>query len=233
MKQLIVLIGPPGSGKGTQGRLLASHFDFVYRATGDLIRAASKSALQDELYRAISARNAAGIPQPDEVVNELLWRELKNLTISHGLILDMYPLSMGQVEGLQKLVKDFSFATPHVVYFEVSEAETVRRLAMRQFCAKDNRSVMPDSEEAKTNICSVCGEHLMTREDDKPDVVKRRYQEYARRFEPMLKFFKEQGWLHIINSERGVEEIQEEVRSIVNSKSQAPNYKQIPISKFQ
>ncbi len=72
MKSLISLIGPPGSGKGTQGRLLASHFDFTYRATGDLVRAARNNPLQNEFYGAIRARNDAGIPQPDEVINELL-----------------------------------------------------------------------------------------------------------------------------------------------------------------
>ncbi len=215
MLPLVVLIGPPGSGKGTQGRLLASHFDFAYRATGDLVRAARNNPLQDEFYRAIRARNDAGIPQPDEVINELLWRDLKVLDFRQGLILDMYPLSMGQVKGLEKLIVDFSFARPLVFFFQVSEEETVRRLSLRKFCPKDNRSVMPDSEEVKKNICSICGGALITREDDKPGVVVRRYQEYARRFAPMIKYFSRVGWLHMINSERGVSEIQEEVRSIV------------------
>ena len=165
MKQLIVLIGPPGSGKGTR-RLLASFV--VYRATGDLVRAASRGTQEEELYRAIRERYHAGIPQPDDVINELLWRELQSLTITHGLILDMYPLSIGQVKGLEKLITDFSFAQPLVFFFNVSQEETVRRLAMRKFCPKDNRSVMPDSEEAKNNICSVCGGALITRETISP-----------------------------------------------------------------
>ena len=219
MKPLIVLIGPPGSGKGTQGRLLASSFGFAYLATGDLVRAASKSERQDDLHRQIKDRYHAGIPQPDEIINELLWHTLheKESEIAKGLILDMYPLSMGQVGGLKKLVQDFDFAQPDVFYFDVSQEETVRRIGMRRFCAHDNRSVVSDSPEGVKGICSVCGGVLVTREDDKPEVVIRRYREYARRFEPMLKFFKETGWLHVVEASRSVEEIQQDVKSIVEA----------------
>lgn len=218
-RPLIVLIGQPGSGKGTQGRLLASYFGFTYLATGDLVRKASYSEKQTELNRVIRERYHAGIPQPDEVINELLWQTLKEQEseIAKGLISDMYPLSMGQIKGLEKLIQDFGFGEPQVFFFNVSQEETIRRLGMRKFCPKDNRSVMPDSEEAKTNICSVCGGVLIVRNDDTPEVVTRRYQEYMRRFEPMLQYFKNAGWLHMVNAERGVEEIQEEVRKTVEA----------------
>ncbi len=214
MEPFVVLLGPPGSGKGTQGRQLAARFGLPYLATGDVVREAMKRPVRNAWYRARHVRYAAGTPQPDSVMNRLLAEKLKEVDVKNGIVFDAYPLSLGQIKGYERLVKSHR-GLPLVLALKVSQKEVVKRLGLRKFCPKCNLSYLPASKDAKRDICHMCKQPLIVRKDDTREAVVKRYREYARRLKPMLAYFKKQGWLYEINGEGKVEEIQEEMREII------------------
>ncbi len=197
---LLAILGLPGTGKGTQGSLLSEVLGKPYFATGDLVREIVKSRKKDRFTRSIQKRYLKGIPQPDQVINKIVKRKVESLIERNGLIVDAYPLSMGQVKGLEKLVRDHQIQHFWVIYLDVEQKEIIRRLSSRRICKKCRASIVYTGQEERC----VCGGKLVLRDDDKPMVVKTRIREYRKRFKHILKYYRDRSELIRINGNQSI-----------------------------
>lgn len=186
----IVLLGPPGAGKGTQGDRLVERCDVPKYSTGDMLRDAVRR--DTPLGREAKRYMDAGDLVPDEVVLGLISDVLESPAGQKGFVLDGFPRTVPQAEGLAGLLADKGLELDAVVYFDVPEEEVVRRLAGRRVCpgceAVYNVYTDPPANE---NVCDNCGGQLQIREDDKEETVRNRLQVYRQSTEPLLAWYGE------------------------------------------
>ncbi len=218
MPKLIIMMGPPGSGKGTQAQILQKKLNCHYIATGDLVREMREKAyIGDPIAVEVKKRYDRGEPQPDELILKAVRQKLSLIDLDAGIIFDAFPLSEKQAWGLEELINEFHLPQPVAVSIEVSEDEVVKRLTLRKFCPKDNSVYYPKSPTYDENVCSICGEQLVKRADDIPEVVRERYKEYIERINAIENFYDKKGQLIKIFGEQSVEQVAEEVAKKLQS----------------
>ena len=206
------MISPPGAGKGTQKELLAKRYGLVSIVTGDLVRELrSKAETGDPLAVAVKERYDQGIPQPDEVILEVIRRNLAELPLEKGIIFDAFPLSLGQAQGFEEIIKEFLLPRPIVLYIKVSEDEAVERLGKRRVCPKCKRVFYPLSPNYASGKCNVCGVDFVVRDDDKEEVVRERFKQYEERMKNLQEYYQNKDELIVINGEQTVEEVFKEI----------------------
>lgn len=188
----VVLLGPPGAGKGTQAKRLASAFELLHISTGDLLRdeVARGSALGEEA-KAFMNR---GELVPDEVVGRMLYAHLHSQSAAGGCVFDGYPRTTEQAALLDGLLAELGRRVDAALYLDVADDEVLRRLAGRRSCATCGAVDQTDGDR-----CSSCGGELVEREDDAPDVVRERLAVYRRKTEPLLSLFRDRGLLRDVN----------------------------------
>ena len=192
----VILLGPPGAGKGTQARMLASKLGVPQISTGDLLRAAreEKSVLgrQAEIYM------NQGALVPDHLVVDLVKERIARCNL--GYILDGFPRNLHQAESLNDRYQ--------VVYLEVPFEELIRRLSGRRLCAKCGESYHLDSRAPrKQGVCDRCGGELLQRADDQEGVVRNRLEVYERETRPLIEHYKGLGTLTRVRGLGTIEEI--------------------------
>ncbi len=208
----LVLVGPPGSGKGTQAELLTERFSLYHLATGDLIRAIREHAGRgDALADEVKARYDAGIPQPDNVAVQLVERELQRLHRKTGFVFDAFPLSVPQALELERLTKVFDMRAPLAVSIRVSRSEAVERMSKRRFCPADQHVYHPNDAAYQANRCAVCGGQLIQRSDDTAELAQKRYDTYTDRIEKLTDFYREHGRLLEVDGEQSISGVFREV----------------------
>lgn len=219
--QLIILMGPPGSGKGTQAKLLQQRHGLYYLATGDLIREVMREpGNREALAEAVRQRYAQGEPQPDDIILELVREKLAEIDIEKGILFDAFPLSSAQAEGLEEMRQKFHLPEPVVLSIEVAEDEVVRRLGLRRFCPRDHATYHPDSPAYRQNSCLICGGPLERRSDDAPEVVRRRYAEYSQRLKELVQRYHERGQVVKVRGEATVVDVAQQIeRALVERSS--------------
>ena len=190
----IVLIGPPGSGKGTLASIIADHWNLEHVSAGDLLRAELRS--ESELAGEIRGLMEQGQLVPDSIVTRLLANKIDELQGERGLLLDGYPRNLSQADLLRDLFEDRGLTLAHALYVKVPYELIVERLAARRVCgdcgANYSLTSVPPKEEG---ICDRCGGQLIHRDDDKPETVRERLNVYEQETRPVLEYYKEQGLL--------------------------------------
>lgn len=204
-RPLYIFLGPPGSGKGTQGHRIQEKLQCTYLATGDLVREMSaRAGSGDPFYDEIKYRKDNGILQPDDIIIKAVDKKLSEIDMERGIVFDAFPMSVEQAQGLEKLRERYEFAEPTVISIEVSRDSVVERLSKRRYCPVCNKAFLPGTVPYEKNACDQSHGTLIMRDDDKPEVVKRRYQEYSERLRDVADFYERKGWLHKINGEGSV-----------------------------
>ena len=198
----IILLGPPGSGKGTQGAALSKSLQIPEISTGDMLRqaVAEKTALGQQVGDIINQ----GCLVPDDLIISVIEERISREDCENGFILDGFPRTIEQGEALEKVLPD---SVDVVIYFNVSSEDVVARLAGRLTCRKCG-AVYPNMD---TSLCSVCGGDLYQREDDMTSTVLRRLKLYREHTEPLVAFYRDKGKLAEIDGEGSVEEIAQRV----------------------
>jgi adenylate kinase len=187
----LILFGSPGSGKGTQAKLLKSTFGIPHVSTGDMLR--SHIALGDEIGKRGQDLIRAGKLVPDELVNQLVEQRLEDADGKNGIILDGYPRTINQAKVLLNLLAGSHFKAA-VVHLVVDYEKIVARLSGRRQCPVCGTLYSLTTNPPKVaGICDLDGTALVTREDDKESVIRERLQEYDRQTVPILNFFKDAG----------------------------------------
>jgi len=209
ISNVFVILGPPGSGKGTQSELLAKKLGYNRIVIGDLrrefIKGASPEALEDK------ARYEKGTPGPDSLIGKLFKDEMHKLQAEEGIVLDTFPLSMGQAQILDDVLADFEIQNFKVVFLDVDKEKVVKRIKGRKICSQCKKNYLLKDKGYAENICPVCGGKLIVREDDDPVVAAQRFDEYERRNAAIKEFYRDKGILVEINGDQPIDAVHHEI----------------------
>ena len=215
---VIVLFGPPGSGKGTQARLLEERFGWPHVSTGDMLRA--HIAARDTIGVAMESLMHSGRLVPDELVDGMVAQRLLETDCNGGVVLDGFPRTVPQARFLVKLLERFGFR-PAVVYLVVDQRRLVARLSGRRQCPVCGTLYSIKTHPPKVpGICDLDGATLVIREDDREEVIRQRLDEYDRQTRPVLDFFRQAG-LSMIETQGYSRMPEQIVQSMIDSLSAA------------
>jgi adenylate kinase len=184
----LVLLGPPGSGKGTQGERLQGDFRLPYYATGDILRAAVRD--ETELGQAARQVMNSGELVPDEVIIGVIAERLETEEARDGFILDGFPRTLPQAEALDTELEKLGRDLTAVLLIDVSDEEVVRRLGGRRTCEQGGHVYHVEFDPPKQDgVCDVDGSDLIIRDDDKPEVITNRLETYHEKTEPLVSYY--------------------------------------------
>jgi adenylate kinase len=212
----IVLLGPPGSGKGTQASALHQRWGIPHIASGDLLRAHVRDGTP--LGRRAKPYMDRGDLVPDDLILDMMAERLAEADAAKGYVLDGFPRTLAQGEALDRRLRSLEQDLDAAVYLDVPEQEILRRLAGRRTCPTCNAvyhsDTMPPQREG---ICDRCGTPLVQRDDEKPDVIRKRLGVYAEQTEPLLNYYRSKDLLRPIDGTIGVDNVLAEIATAVES----------------
>src|SRR3954447_24159275 len=207
----LVLLGPPGSGKGTQGERLNEDLRLPYYATGDILRGAVRD--ETELGRTAKGYMDRGDLVPDEVIVGVIAERIDSEEARDGFILDGFPRTTPQAEALDAKLGELGREVTAVLLIDVSDEEVVRRLGGRRTCEAEGHVYHVEFNPPKVDgVCDVDGSPLIVRDDDKPDVIRKRLATYHEKTEPLVSYYEGKGVLQRIEGEAAPDEVAEQVR---------------------
>jgi adenylate kinase len=210
----LVLLGPPGSGKGTQGERLAADFRLPYYATGDILRAAVRD--RTELGRKAKEYMERGDLVPDEVIIGVISERVESPEAADGFILDGFPRTTAQAEALDEEMERLGTQLTAALLIEVSDDEVVRRLGGRRTCVKEGHIFHLEFDPPKNKgVCDVCGSRLVVRDDDKPEVIRHRLEQYHEKTEPLISYYEERGILRRVDGELDPDAVGDRIRALL------------------
>ncbi|GAB3952327.1 adenylate kinase [Streptomyces sparsus] len=203
----ILLVGPPGAGKGTQAALLARTLGIPHISTGDLFRANISQGTP--LGQQAKAFMDEGRLVPDEVTIGMAKDRMEQPDAEHGFLLDGFPRNLAQAEALDVILKESGLSLDAVLDLEVPEDEVVKRIAGRRMCRKDSSHIfhVVYSPSKADGVCDVCGGELYQREDDREDTVRKRLEVYHTETEPIIDYYKAQDLVTTIPALAEVSEV--------------------------
>jgi adenylate kinase len=214
----IVLVGAPGSGKGTQSQRLIEHFGIPQISTGDLLRDAVARATPEGL-RAKAAMDAGALVA-DEIVLAMIRERLAAADTARGFILDGFPRNLAQARALAALLATLGKPLDAVVLFEVAEGELIRRISGRRTCSQCGRVFnIYTSPPGSPPHCDRCNDRppLVQRRDDDEDTVKQRLDVYEKQTRPLADYYAAQGLLHVLDANSGVEQVTARLLAVLDA----------------
>lgn len=212
----IVLLGAPGSGKGSQAELLANDFNMVQISTGDLIR----SAISEKTGEGVLANEyvTKGMLVPDDVVLSILKLRLKRSDTENGVIFDGYPRSVLQAKSLEAVLTTSKKNLDAIIYITSTTEVIVERLLSRRMCESCGKVYNMITNPPKDNKCEECGGNIVSRSDDNEKIIRNRLDVYNETTKPLVDFYSEKGLLHEINGDRKIIEVYEEIKEVMKVK---------------
>jgi adenylate kinase len=210
----LILLGPPGSGKGTQGERLQEDFRLPYYATGDILRAAVRDGT--ELGQKAKEYMDRGDLVPDEVVVGVIAERVAAEEAADGFILDGFPRTIAQAEALDAKMQELGRELTAAVLIDVPDEEVVRRLGGRRTCVKNGHVFHVEFDPPKNEgICDVCGARLEIRDDDKPEVIRHRLEQYHEKTEPLISYYERKGVLRRVDGSLSQDEVGDRIRALL------------------
>jgi adenylate kinase len=207
----LVLLGPPGSGKGTQGERLQADLRLPYYATGDILRAAVRD--ETELGQVAKDYMDRGDLVPDEVIVGAIGERIDSDEAADGFILDGFPRTVPQAEALAEKLSELGRELSGVLLIDASDEEVARRLGGRRTCVENGHVFHVElSPPRQEGVCDIDGSALIVREDDKPEVIRHRLEQYHAKTEPLIDYYDERGILRRVDGCAPPDEVAEEIR---------------------
>lgn len=211
-KVTIVLIGPPGSGKGTQATRICERYGIPWISTGDILRAAVKAGTQ--LGVQVQTLLSAGALVDDGLMIDLVRERLSRADTQAGFVLDGFPRTLVQAAALDAMITD---VRPRAVVLDVPETELERRLTSRRICTKcKTLSTSRSLYGSEAELCSKCGSILITRDDDNTLTIRHRLENYRKLTEPLIAHYQAHGELTLIDGTRTPNEVTESIFGIID-----------------
>ena len=209
----LVLLGPPGSGKGTQAERLQEDLDLPYYATGNILRAAVRD--ETDLGREAKAYMDRGDLVPDDVIIGVIAERIAGHEAEDGFILDGFPRTVGQAEALEQRLDELGKRLTAALLIDVSDDEVVRRLGGRRTCPNGHVFHVEFDPPEQEGVCDVCGAQLQIRDDDKPDVIKHRLDQYRSKTEPLVAWYDDRGLLERVDGAKEPDQVGEDIRALL------------------
>jgi adenylate kinase len=210
----LILLGPPGSGKGTQGERLQEDFRLPSHATRDILRTADAEGT--ELRQTAKEYMDRGDLVPDEVIIGVIAERVESAEAADGFILDGFPRTVGQADALGEEMEGLGRGITAAVLIDVSDEEVIRRLGGRRTCAKNGHIFHVDFDPPKNEgVCDICGARLIVRDDDKPDVIRHRLETYDEKTRPLIAFYEERGVLKRVDGSLEPDEVSNRIRALL------------------
>jgi len=209
----LILLGPPGTGKGTIAKYVEKTFSATHISTGDLLR--DQVTLGTELGKRVESIMNLGALVDDHTVLECLRAKLDN--VKGGFILDGFPRNENQAKMLDGTLNDLNIKIDLVLQIETPDEEILKRLAARRQCIKCNRIYGMSVPPWKSGVCDNCGSEIILRKDDQPEVVKERLRVYHEVTGSLPEYYEKQGLLKNLNGNRPLEEIYKDIDEILKN----------------
>lgn len=210
----LILLGPPGAGKGTQAERLQADFSLAHISTGDMLRAqvAQGTELGEEAQKYMNA----GELVPDEVILGMIGLRISEQDAREGFLLDGFPRNTSQADSLAATLAESDRRLTATLLIDVPDEEVVRRLAGRRVCAKGGHVYHVEFDPPKREgVCDQDGSRLIQREDDKEETIRRRLEVYARQTAPLISYYDAAGLLRRFDGRRDPNEVHDHIRATV------------------
>ena len=211
----LILLGPPGAGKGTQSDILRDEFGLAKLATGDMLRAAVAEGT--ELGKQVADIMKAGALVSDDIIIRMIRERIAKPDCAKGFILDGFPRTVGQAEALDTMLKQEGTALDHVIEIKVNDKILVDRIAGRFSCGKCGAGYHDTFRPTqKPGVCDACGStEFVRRADDKAETVAKRLESYHAQTAPLLPYYQAQGLLSSVDGMLPVDDVLAEIRAII------------------
>jgi adenylate kinase len=210
----LILVGPPGAGKGTQAERLTEDFNLPYYATGNILRAAVADGT--ELGRKAKQYMDAGELVPDDVIIGVILEALQSEEAADGFLLDGFPRTVPQADALGEALEKVGRTLSAVLLIDVDDDEVVRRLSGRRTCAKAGHTYHVEFDPPKHDeVCDQDGSRLLQRDDDKPETIRKRLAVYHDQTEPLVDYYERRDLLRRFDGSRTPTEVHDHIRATV------------------
>jgi adenylate kinase len=209
----LILLGPPGAGKGTQAERLQEDFPLAYVATGDMLRQAVKDGT--DLGTKAKEYMDRGDLVPDDVIIGVILDRLDDPDTGDGFLLDGFPRTDKQAEALDEALKKVDRRLTAALLIDVPEDDIVRRLSGRRVCPNGHTYHVEHNPPKKDGVCDVDGEPLSQREDDHEDTIRKRLDVYRKQTSPLIEYYDEHGILHRFDGTRSPTEVHDHLRATI------------------
>lgn len=211
----LILLGPPGAGKGTQARRLTHLHEICQLSTGDMLRA--HIAAEDEIGSRVKEIMAAGNLVPDELMIEMIRTRITRPDCAKGFILDGFPRTVPQAEALDKMLAELNLQLDVVIKLRVVETDLLKRIEGRFTCADCGASYHKEFQPTKKpGICDECGsDHFVVRPDDNPEKMKVRLQAFREQTAPILPYYENKGILRDVDGMAEIPEVSKQIDDIL------------------
>lgn len=211
----LILLGPPGAGKGTQAKRLEQSHGLVQLATGDMLRAATASG--SELGLKVKAIMDSGQLVPDGVIIGMIAERIARPDCRNGFILDGFPRTVPQAEALDEMLAERRQTLDHVILMQVDEAALIDRLAGRFSCKNCGASYHERYHRPQAEgVCDLCGGcEFVHRPDDRPEAVEARFEVYRRQTAPILPYYRDRGILRTVDGMGEIDEVARQIEAIL------------------
>lgn len=210
----LILLGAPGSGKGTLAKMICAEYGLPHLSTGDMLRKSVKDGT--ELGERVKHYMNEGKLVPDDIVIDVLRQRLSEKDCECGLVMDGFPRTGKQAEELGKILDEYKMSLDAVIYLEVPEEVLISRLTGRRQCVSCGDIYHVDNMPSKRDgMCDICGGRLYQRDDDKRETIEVRLNAYEEKTAGLIDFYADKNFLKFIKGDSGPETVFEEVKSII------------------
>lgn len=209
---ILILLGPPGAGKGSQAAKIIEEFGVTHISTGDIFRKNIKE--ETELGKKVKEIIESGALVSDDLTNELVFDRLANENSDSGFMLDGYPRNINQAKALDAWLSDNNKELTSVIYIDASKETLIERISGRRVCKNCGATYHIKNKPPKQEgICDVCGMELVQRPDDNEETALDRIEVYDKQTSPLIEYYEKSGKLNRFNGNLDIDEVYEDVRN--------------------